>query len=250
VGLGLCLAFQQLDLESQNYAAVNRRVDEVELTPGPAGPKGDPGATGPAGPKGDTGSQGVRGTREYSGRGNPCDLDWRKVDIIPYDKYEDMVCNNIWQYLPQKCGGFQWEQVGCRKGDTGCQGPQGPVGPKGDTGCQGPQGPVGPKGDTGCQGPQGPVGPKGDTGCQGPQGPVGPAGVTMGGWSVKPLGEADAASQKMSDTRGLATTGVKTSESRQIFGAWISRESGDFSAETSDSTCGPGTPKAPPMPGQ
>lgn len=62
------------------------------------------------------------------------------------------------------------------KGDTGEQGPVGPVGPQGEMGPQGPVGPVGPKGDTGEQGPVGPAGPKGDTGETGPMGPAGPAG--------------------------------------------------------------------------
>lgn len=94
---------------------------------GPAGPKGDTGATGPAGlqgPKGDTGATGAQG--------------------------------------PQGATGPQGT-----KGDAGATGPSGPAGPqgvKGDagvtgaTGAQGPQGATGPTGATGATGPQGPAG--------------------------------------------------------------------------------------------
>lgn len=46
---------------------VRANVDDIELTPGPQGPKGDTGATGPAGPKGDTGETGPQGPKGDTG---------------------------------------------------------------------------------------------------------------------------------------------------------------------------------------
>ena len=66
----------------------SKRVEEIELTPGPQGDKGDTGATGPQGEKGDTGPAGQDGTDGNAGEQGP------KGD----------------------------------KGDTGATGPQGPAG--------------------------------------------------------------------------------------------------------------------------
>ena len=114
----------KLNKIEQGISGVNQKIDTIELTPGPQGPKGDPflysdftpeqleglrgpqGVQGPQGPKGDTGEQG-----------------------------------------PQ---GLQGEQ-----GPQGLQGEQGPKGDKGDKGNTGEQG---------LQGIQGEQGPKGDKG--------------------------------------------------------------------------------------
>ncbi|MBI4702922.1 MAG: collagen-like protein [Deltaproteobacteria bacterium] len=115
--------------------------------PGPAGAKGDPGATGPQGPVGPKGDPGPQGPQGLTGPQGP---------VGP-------------------------------KGDPGPQGPQGPVGPKGDPGPQGPQGltgpqgPTGPKGDTGAQGPAGPQGPQGPQGAQGPKGDTGASPFGLNG---------------------------------------------------------------------
>ena len=111
----------KLNKIEQGISGVNQKIDTIELTPGPQGPKGDPfvysdftpeqleglrgpqGAQGPQGPKGDTGEQGPQGLQGEQGIQGP-------------------------------------------KGDTGEQGPKGD---KGDTGEQGLQGEQGPKGDKG-----------------------------------------------------------------------------------------------------
>ncbi len=105
-------------------------LQNIELTPGPQGEKGEKGDTGAQGPKGETGSQGPKGDTGEQGIQGP--------------------------------KGEQGE-----KGETGAAGKDGAQGPKGDTGATGPEGPQGPKGDTGEQGPagkDGAAGAKGDTG--------------------------------------------------------------------------------------
>ena len=140
----------KLNKIEDGITGVNQKVENIALTPGPKGDKGDPftyadftaeqlaslkgekGDRGEQGPKGDKGDQGPQGEQ------GP-------------------------------------------KGDTG---PQGPKGEQGDIGPQGDKGDKGDKGDTGEQGPQGiqgeigPQGPKGDTGERGPQGPAGQDGLT------------------------------------------------------------------------
>ncbi len=124
--------------------ALDEAIEDIELTPGPAGPTGPAGPQGPAGPTGPAGPQGPAGATGPAG--------------------------------PQGAKGDT--------GDTGPQGPAGapgatgPQGPKGDTGDTGPVGATGPAGPAGPQGPQGIQGIKGDTGDTGPAGPAGSAGPT------------------------------------------------------------------------
>ena len=117
----------KLNKLEDGITGVNQKVENIALTPGPKGDKGDPftyedftaeqlaslkGEKGDKGDKGDTGEQGLQGIQGPKG-----------------DKGD--------------------------KGDVGPQGPQGEAGPKGDTGEQGPQGEKGDKGDIGPQGPKG-----------------------------------------------------------------------------------------------
>ena len=107
-----------------SYLATQEDLENIELTPGP---KGDKGETGPQGPKGDTGEQGPQGIQGETGPQGP------KGDAFTYA-----------DFTPE-----QLEALKGPKGDTGEQGPKGEdgaQGPKGDTGDTGPQG---PKGDTG-----------------------------------------------------------------------------------------------------
>ena len=74
------------------------------------------------------------------------------------------------------------KECGCKDGDRGPMGLQGPKGDTGATGLQGPMGPqgiAGVKGDTGPQGDQGPQGDAGNDGAStpGPAGPTGAQGV-------------------------------------------------------------------------
>lgn len=115
------------------HARLDQRIDDVELTPGPAGETGQQGSTGPAGSRGETGPAGPIGPKGDQGAPGPTG--------------------------PQGLVGAAGD-----KGDTGAVGPQGAKGIQGDVG---PAGPIGPKGDTGTAGPQGAIGPTG------PQGPAG-----------------------------------------------------------------------------
>ena len=158
----------KLNKLEDGITGVNQKVENISLTPGPKGDKGDPftyedftaeqlaslkgekgdrGEQGPKGDKGDQGPQGEQGPKGDTGDTGP------KGDIGPQ--------------------GPKGEQ-----GEQGPQGIQGEVGPKGDTGEQGPQGLQGIQGEQGPQGEQGIQGPKGDTGERGPQGPAGQDGLT------------------------------------------------------------------------
>lgn len=93
-------------------------LQNIELTPGPQGEKGEKGDTGAQGPKGDTGEQGIQGPKGEQGEKGVAGKD-----------------------------GAQGP-----KGDTG---EQGPTGAKGDTGAQGPAGKDGAQGPAGADGKNG-----------------------------------------------------------------------------------------------
>ena len=128
----------KLNKIEQGISGVNQKIDTIELTPGPQGPKGDPFLYSDFTPEQLEGLRGPQGEQGIQG--------------------------------PQ---GLQGEQG--PKGDTGEQGPQGIQGEQGIQGPQGLQGEQGPKGDTGEQGPQG---LQGEQGIQGPKGDKGEDGLT------------------------------------------------------------------------
>lgn len=101
-------------------------------TPGDVGPQGLPGLQGPPGPKGDTGERGPQGATGETGA--------RGADGLQ---------------------GIQGE-----RGQDGQPGPKGDIGPRGERGEQGPAGSPGPAGP---QGPIGLTGPKGADGVGIPQ---------------------------------------------------------------------------------
>lgn len=113
--------------------ATKEELQNVSLTPGPKGDRGDPGPQGiqgevgpqglqgPPGPKGDTGETGPRGADGLQG--------------------------------PQGLQGIQGERG--QDGQPGPKGDIGPIGPQGLKGEQGPAGPVGPQGPIGLTGPKG-----------------------------------------------------------------------------------------------
>ena len=131
-------AISQEDLQAATNEALAqaKASGEFDGPQGPAGPKGDTGATGAAGPKGDTGAQGPQGEKGDTGAQGPQGETGPTGPAGP-------------------------------KGDTGPKGPQGDKGDKGDTGPQGETGPQGPKGDTGATGAQGPAGATGPAGADG-----------------------------------------------------------------------------------
>ena len=110
--------------------ATKSELQNISLTPGPKGDKGETGERGPIGPKGDTGERGPIGPKGDTGERGP------KGDTGP-------------------------------KGADGLQGPAGPIGPQGLQGIQGERGRDGEPGPKGERGEQGPIGPKGENGRDG-----------------------------------------------------------------------------------
>ena len=113
--------------------ATKEELQNISLTPGP---KGDKGETGERGPQGDTGPRGTDGLQG-----------------------------------PQGLQGIQGERG--RDGEPGPKGDIGPIGPQGLQGERGQDGQTGPRGERGEQGPAGlpgPIGPQGPIGLTGPKG--------------------------------------------------------------------------------
>lgn len=102
-------------------------LQNIELTPGPQGEKGEKGETGSQGPKGDTGEQGIQGPKGEQGEKGDTGAQGPKGDA-----------------------GEQGP-----KGDTGATGPAGKDGSNGKDGATGATGPQGPAGKDGAQGPAG-----------------------------------------------------------------------------------------------
>ena len=191
----------KLNKIEQGISGVNQKIDTIELTPGPQGPKGDPfvysdftpeqleglrgpqGVQGPQGPKGDTGEQGPQGLQGEQG--------------------------------PQGLQGEQGPKGD--KGDTGEQGPKGDTGatgPKGDTGEQGPQG---IQGEQGIQGPKGDKGDPGEQGIQGEQGPKGDKGEDGLTTAISVNGETYSQSNGTVTLPNYPDISVKANISGQVF---------------------------------
>ena len=189
------------DVDLSGYATIDfvaQEINNIELTPGPQGPKGDTGPKGERGiqgpqgeqgPKGEQGPQGLQGPKGEQGPkgdkgepGTPADMsdyytktqtDERITEEIAKaqlggNEEVDLSAYATKSYVSEEISKI--ELIPGPQGPKGDTGDVGPQGPKGDTGEAGPQG---PKGDTGDVGPQG---PKGDTGETGPQGPKGDKG--------------------------------------------------------------------------
>lgn len=123
---------------------LGKRIDDIELTPGPVGPQGPAGRDGAdstvAGPAGPAGKNGVDG-------------------------------------LPGKDGAPGGRGPAGSVGPTGTAGRDGATGPAGAIGPAGPAGATGAAGRDGATGPAGPAGATGPTGQTGPQGPEGDTGA-------------------------------------------------------------------------
>lgn len=120
--------------------ATKEELQNISLTPGPKGDKGEPG---PQGTPGDVGPQGLPGLQGPPG--------------------------------PKGETGERGPQG--NQGERGLDGQPGPRGEQGLTGQPGPKGDIGPRGERGEQGPAGPVGPQGPIGLTGPKGENGRDGV-------------------------------------------------------------------------
>ena len=99
-----------LNADLDSIDAIVHTIDVRGMTPGPQGPKGDPGATGPQGPQGNTGATGPQGNPGTAGATGPTG----PASTVP-----------------------------------GPTGPVGPTGPQGNTGATGPAGTNGATGPAG-----------------------------------------------------------------------------------------------------
>ena len=113
--------------------ATKQELQNIALTPGPKGDKGEPGPIGPQGERGPQGATGETGPRGADGLQGP-----------------------------QGLQGIQGE-----RGQDGQPGPRGERGEQGPAGLPGPAGPQGPIGLTGPKGDIGPIGPRGENGRDG-----------------------------------------------------------------------------------
>ena len=139
--------------------ATKSELQNISLTPGPKGDKGETGERGPIGPKGDAGERGPKG------------------DTGP--KGADGLQGPAGPIGPQGLQGIQGERG--RDGEPGPKGDIGPIGPQGIQGERGQDGQAGPKGERGEQGPTGPQGPIGLTGPKGADGVGIPQTLSLSG---------------------------------------------------------------------
>lgn len=189
---------------------LNKKIEDIELTPGPAGPAGADGKDGKDGTNGTNGlsvwityHDGTATPATPTGNGtlNGWHTDLTAAVVWMSQKVAASATDGAWG-APIRLLGEKGEQgiqgVPGEKGDPGATGPQGERGIPGEKGDPGEQGPQGVKGDTGATGPQGEQGPqgeKGDVGPQGPQGVKGADGKTYFTW----IKYADSPTSGMSD---------------------------------------------------
>lgn len=114
---------------------------------------------------------------ETSNDGNSWQATGSSGHLILDEEGEPMPQRNRMQFLNAKVvDSNNVTVITARRGDTGPEGIQGPVGPQGPQGIQGPIGPQGPQGVQGPQGRTGEIGPQGPVGAIGPTGPQGEKG--------------------------------------------------------------------------
>ena len=156
-----------------NLLATKEELQNISLTPGPAGPKGERGEPGPQGNPGEVGPQGLQGLQGPIGpKGDKGETGERGPQGLPGEtgpKGSDGLQG------PPGPQGIQGERG--QDGQPGPKGDIGPIGPQGLSGERGQDGQPGPKGERGEQGPAGPEGPQGPIGLTGPKGENGRDGV-------------------------------------------------------------------------
>lgn len=176
---------------------LNKKIEDIELTPGPPGPAGADGKDGTNGTNGlsvwITYHDGTTTPAKPTGDGtlNGWHTDLTAAVVWMSQKVAASATAGAWG-TPIRILGEKGDP-----GETGPQGEQGPQGVKGDTGATGPQGEQGPQGDPGAKGDPGKDGTNGKdgspgaTGPQGPQGdkgatgPTGPQGVSVTATTVE-----------------------------------------------------------------
>ncbi|BCK79491.1 hypothetical protein MM35RIKEN_16830 (plasmid) [Vescimonas fastidiosa] len=179
---------------SQVRTDLNKKIEDIELTPGPPGPAGADGKDGTNGLSvWITYHDGTSTPATPTGNGtlNGWHTDLTADVVWMSQKVAASATAGTWG-TPIRILGEKGEQgiqgVPGEKGDPGTTGPQGEQGIPGEKGDPGEQGPQGVKGDTGDTGPQGPQGEKGATGATGPQGEkgaTGPQGVSVTATTVE-----------------------------------------------------------------
>lgn len=205
---------------------LNKKIEDIELTPGPPGPAGADGKDGTNGTNGlsvwITYHDGTTTPAKPTGNGtlNGWHTDLTAAVVWMSQKVAASATAGAWG-VPIRILGEKGEQgiqgVPGEKGDPGATGPQGEQGIPGEKGDPGEQGPQGVKGDTGATGPQGPQGDKGATGPQGEKGATGPTGPTG------PQGEKGATGpQGVSVTATTVEYYLSTSETELSGGTWQS----------------------------
>lgn len=161
---------------------LNKKIEDIELTPGPPGPAGADGKDGTNGTNGlsvwITYHDGTTTPAKPTGDGtlNGWHTDLTAAVVWMSQKVAASATAGAWGTPIRILG---------EKGDPGETGPQGEQGPQGEKGETGPQGPQGDKGATGPQGEKGATGPTGPTGPQGEKGATGPRGVSVTATTVE-----------------------------------------------------------------
>lgn len=145
----LALLEAKLEPDTSQFAT-KEELQNISLTPGPKGERGEPGPQGVAGETGPQGLQGPPGPKGETGERGP------QGDAGP--KGADGLQG------PQGLQGLQGE-----RGQDGQPGPRGERGEQGPAGLPGPMGPPGPQGERGPAGNDGQPGPKGADGVGIPQ---------------------------------------------------------------------------------
>lgn len=163
--------------------ATKQELQNIALTPGPKGDKGETGERGPIGPQGLTGPQGLQGIQGLTGPKGDAGERGPQGDTGP-------------------------------RGADGLQGPTGPIGPQG---LQGERGQDGQKGERGEQGPIGQTGPQGPIGLTGPKGDIGPRGENgRDGVGIPQKLSIEGNTLILSDGGGNVTLPTSTGPSNQV----------------------------------
>lgn len=205
---------------------LNKKIEDIELTPGPPGPAGADGKDGTNGTNGlsvwITYHDGTTTPAKPTGDGtlNGWHTDLTAAVVWMSQKVAASATAGAWG-TPIRILGEKGEQgpqgVPGEKGDPGATGPQGEQGIPGEKGDPGEQGPQGVKGDTGATGPQGEQGPQGDPGAKGDPGKDGTNGKDGSPGATGPQGP-----QGVSVTATTVEYYLSTSETELSGGAWQS----------------------------
>ena len=205
---------------------LNKKIEDIELTPGPPGPAGADGKDGTNGTNGlsvwITYHDGTTTPAKPTGNGtlNGWHTDLTAAVVWMSQKVAASATAGAWG-TPIRILGEKGEQgpqgVPGEKGDPGATGPQGEQGIPGEKGDPGEQGPQGVKGDTGATGPQGEQGPQGDPGAKGDPGKDGTNGKDGSPGATGPQGP-----QGVSVTATTVEYYLSTSETELSGGTWQS----------------------------